>query len=243
MKASYATAATFSFLSIIGNTNAQEKQKYEIGIRLSALTYQGDLTPSFIGSSKTITLGFGVFGTRILNDRLSVRANLDYNRLKGDDAAYSKPEWRQQRNFNFNASIVELSGHLVYNLRGNYSNRKFSPYIFGGAGLNFLKINRDYSSFNAEYFSTEAWVSEGLAADLEKTPPRFTIVMPVGAGFKYPISQKFSLFGEASYRLMLTDYLDGFSKISNTKNNDHYSNISVGLVYRLGNTGINCPKY
>lgn len=244
MKASHVTAATFSLIiCFINHSNAQEKPKYEAGVRLSALIYQGDLTPSFIGSARTITPGFGIFGTRILNDKLSVRLNLDYNRLRGNDAAYTVPEWRQQRNFRFTASALELTGNLVYNLRGGYSERKFQPYVFGGAGLALLNIKRDYSSFNYEYFSEQAWVYEGLMADIAKKPPRLTFIMPVGGGIKYPLTQKLSLFGEASYRLMITDYLDGFSKAADSKYKDHYSNISVGLIYRLGNSGINCPSY
>jgi hypothetical protein len=246
MKASHAIVPIFTLtLFTVSTASAQVRlPKYEFGARLSSMFYQGDLSPSAIGSYKTPRFGIGVFATRIFGNSLSVRANLDYGKLRGNDAAYSQPEWRQNRNFNFTATTLELAGHLVYNFKGNYDqSARFSPYAFGGAGVSFLNINRDYSAFNPDYFANEAWVGAGLAEDIQKTLPRATLVLPVGLGLKYPVSQKLSIFSEASYRFMFTDYLDGFSKSASANQNDHYYNISVGLTYRFGNNGINCPSF
>src|SRR5205085_9589347 len=103
MKAlSYSSAVIFSLIGLINTSTAQTTlPKYEAGLRLSALAYQGDLSPSVVGSYKTPTLGFGAFVTKNLNRSFSIRANLGYAKLRGDDAAYSKPDWRQERNFNF----------------------------------------------------------------------------------------------------------------------------------------------
>lgn len=242
---SYATIAIFCYcIFFCTNIFAQNnKPGYEIGFRLSGLVYQGDLAPSAIGSYKTPTSGFGIFGTRIFNRFFSIRGNLDYNKLRGNDAAYSTPQWKQERNFSFSATALELSVHLVYDLKNNYSNTKFAPYVFGGAGISFLNIKRDYSAFNPDYPGWQSWVFTGLAEDIQKTPPRSAVIIPVGAGFKYPITQNLGIFGEASYRFMFTDYLDGFSKSADQKWKDHYSNISVGLVYRFINNAIHCPGY
>jgi hypothetical protein len=245
MKAlTYASAVTFCFISFISAINAQSTlPKYEAGLRLSALAYQGDLSPSVIGSYKTPTLGFGAFVTRNLNRSFSIRANFDYERLRGNDAAYSKPDWRQERNLNFKTTALELTAHVVYHLKSSYSNYGFAPYIFGGAGVSFLNVKRDYSGFNYNFPEWPSWVATGLAEDIQHTTPKISMVLPVGAGFRHPISDKLTLFGEASYRFMFTDYLDGFSKSGDPKDKDHYSNISVGLTWRLGDNGITCPKY
>jgi hypothetical protein len=246
MKAfTYVTILTFGFIVLICNISKAQTTfpTYEAGVRLSGLVYQGDLSPAAIGSYKTPTLGVGVFVTRNLNRAISVRANLDYGKLSGNDAAWSKPDWRQQRNLKFKATTLELSAHLVYNLKSTYSNYGFAPYIFGGAGVSFLNIKRDYSDFNYGYNEWPSWVTAGLAEDIQHTPPKLAMVLPVGAGFKHPLSDNLTLFGEASYRIMFTDYLDGFSKSGDPKDKDHYSNISVGLTWRLGNNGISCPTY
>jgi hypothetical protein len=217
--------------------------KYEAGFRLSALAYQGDLSPSFIGSYKTPTLGLGAFITRNITRSISVRANLDYETLRGNDAAYTKPNWRQERNFKFKTTALELSAHLVYNLKSSYKNYGFAPYIFGGAGVSLLNVKRDYAGFNYSFPDWPSWVATGLAEDIQHAPPKSAMIFPVGAGFKHPISQQLVLFGEAAYRFMFTDYLDGFSKSGDPKDKDHYSNISVGLIWRPTNNGINCPRY
>jgi hypothetical protein len=40
---------------------------------------------------------------------------------------------------------------------------------------------------------------------------------------------------EGTYRLMRTDYLDGFSKSANPNLKDHYSSITIGAAYKFGN--------
>jgi hypothetical protein len=246
MKALSYQSLTLFLVIIIASPNAQAQTvfpRYEAGIRLSALAYQGDLSPSAIGSYKTPTLGFGAFVTRNMNKAFSIRANLDYQTIRGNDAAYTKPNWRQERNLKFNTAAVELSAHLVYNLKSSYKNYGFAPYIFGGAGISLLHVKRDFSAFNYNFPDWPSWVTTGLADDIQTAPPKSSIVFPVGAGFKHPVSNQLTFFGEAAYRFMFTDYLDGFSRSGDPKDNDHYSNISIGLIWRPGNNGINCPRY
>lgn len=247
MKASsfiFNTATLLLFFACSSNASAQSpKPKYEAGMRLSGIIYQGDLAPSAIGSYKTPTLGFGLFVTRILNRHFLVRGNIDYSRLKGDDAVYSSPEWKQQRNFNFKASALEVAAHFIYSLTDNYGSSRFSPYVFGGAGISFLNISRDHSQFNYTYNGWQDWVLLGLQDDIAQSPPKLAVILPVGAGVRYPLNDKLTLFGEGSYRFMFTDYLDGFSKSADPKHKDHYANISLGIIYRFGRNGINCPKY
>lgn len=222
-----------------------EKPRYEFGINLGFLVYQGDLTPSRLGSFRTQKFSLGLHASRLLNSSLSARANLLFGKLKGDDAVYEKPEYRQQRNFNFISPVTELSGQLVYNLLGrNYIEKGFSPYLFAGAGLSLVKIKRDWSSINLEYFGGEtSEVATGLAADAARNMPRLLPVIPVGAGVKYFFTPRLAANAEASYRLTRTDYLDGFSQAANTQRGDHYLNYAIGVIYRTGNKSkLNCPK-
>ncbi len=239
----YFTTTVVCFMCVVFVSAQTTNPKYEVGLRVSGLIYQGDLSPSPVGSYKSPTFGIGFFGTRILNKNLSLRANLDFGSLKDADANYSNPEWKQYRNFSFNTTFTELSGHAVYHLKDNYKAHNFNPYVFGGVGISFIKVNRDASAFQNDFTGWQDWVEPGLAEDLATTPPKVLLNLPVGVGFRHNLSNNLILFVEGSYRFLFTDYLDGFSKSADRKWKDHYSNASIGLIYRFGNNSINCPRY
>lgn len=224
--------ANFSF--------AQIESKYNIGLSAGTFIYQGDLTPSAMGSFKTPGFVLGVNGSRKLTSVLWARLDLNFGQLKGDDAAYSKPAYRQQRAFAFTAPVTELTLSAVYQPLGN--NRKLSPYLFSGIGLSFVRIQRDYSRFNATYFETEPAVAIGLTQDSAHRLPRTIPVLPVGVGVNYRLSDKLSLYAEASYRVMSTDYLDGYSQSVNPAHKDNYSHYAVGIRFSLGGKSkYDCP--
>ncbi len=228
----------------IFEANAQtDAIKYELGAGLSSLIYQGDLTPSRLGSYRTMKLGVNIYGSRILNRSFMVRINLAIGGLKGDEAKYNNPEYRKQRNFNFRTPVVEIAPLLVWNPLGkNFTEKGFSPYLFGGAGFSFLKIKRDWSNFNAAYFGDGSDIPERIAVDAAQSTPRVLPVIPVGAGIRYDLSSTIAVNAETSYRFTFTDYLDGFSQAANPARNDHYQAITVGAVFRFGNRNtLACP--
>lgn len=214
--------------------------KYEAGINIGTFIYQGDLTPSALGSFKTPGWVLGLNGSRRLSNAFSVRADLNFGKLRGDDAKYAHPVYRQQRAFTFKSRVVELTGMLVWNALG--TNHLFSPYLFAGAGVALLNIRRDYSHFNATYFYNEPEVSTGLDADVAHGLPKVLPILPAGVGVRYALTPNIALSTEAAYRLSFTDYLDGFSQSANPSKNDHYYKYSVGVHYILGKRNIlDCP--
>lgn len=213
---------------------------YELGLGAGMFIYQGDLTPSRAGSYKTLSPAFTVFVNRILSPFFSVRANLALGKLRGNDAAYSTPAWRLQRNFLFSTPLFEFSGLGIWQIL--HRDQKLSPYVFAGAGFALLKIRRDQSRFNAEYFANEPEVLQGLATDEAHQPPSILPVIPIGLGLRYQLNNHFSLTAESAYRLTTTDYLDGFSYAANPSLKDHYQSHTIGLIYSLGKkSGIDCP--
>ncbi len=223
----------------------QNNPKYEFGLNLGFTVYQGDLTPERLGSFRTQRFAFGLHASRLISSSFSIRANFLRGRLKGDDALYSSPEYRQQRNFNFSSPVTEFTGQLVWNpLHRNYTDKGFSPYLFAGAGFAFLRIKRDWSGLNTSYFDPEtSAIFSGLAADTAHRVPRLIPVIPIGGGVKYFFTPRLAVNAEASYRLGYTDYLDGFSQSANPAKNDHYLNYSIGIVYRTGKKDmLKCPK-
>ncbi len=246
MKRTTNPAVIFLLLFFVNNpVRAQHYPKYEFGMNLGFTVYQGDLTPQQLGSFKTQKLALGLQAARLISPSWSVRATFLRGRLKGDDALYVNPEYRQQRNFNFQTPVTEFTGQLVWNpLRRNYADKGFSPYLFAGAGFAFLRINRDWSGLNSSYFNSEtSTIFSGLAADTTHSVPRLIPVVPIGAGLKYYFTPRLGMNAEAAYRLGYTDYLDGFSEAANPAKKDHYLNYSIGIIYRTGKKNmLKCPK-
>lgn len=218
--------------------------KHEIGFSGGMFIYQGDLTTEKAGAFKTPGIAINLFYSRILSRSFSLRTNLAVGKLMADDANYKNPAWREQRAFKFAARTTEISELLVWNILANgYGDRKIlSPYIFGGVGLSSLRIKRDWSHTNYDYFASEPSMLEGLAADSSYKLPGTIPVIPVGVGLRYSISNKLSVMAEASYRYTFTDYIDGFSKSANPGNKDFYSSYTIGLIYTFGkNSSLDCP--
>ncbi len=217
--------------------------KFQFGIGAGAFIYQGDLTPSSVGSYKTLKPGLNLFAAKLFSPFLSARVNLTVAALKGDDAKYDNPEYRQQRNFNFRTPVAEISGLGEWNILGrNYTSRGFSPYLFAGIGYSFLKIKRDWSNLNTEYFGAESEFMTGLSTDAQRSLPKGLLVFPIGIGARYYLSDKIGISAETSYRFTSTDYLDGFSRSANPAKKDYYYSHTVGVVYRLGKKNmLDCP--
>ena len=90
--------------------------KFQFGVGAGTFIYQGDLTPSSLGSYKTLKPVVNLLATKFFNPFLSLRANLALGGLKGDDAKYSYPEYRKERNFNFRTPVTEISGIAEWNI-------------------------------------------------------------------------------------------------------------------------------
>ena len=232
-----ALCITISSISLMGQA---KPSPYEVGFHLGSSLYLGDLIPTFAGTYKSPGFFYGIDGTRIINRRFSLRGSLSHGKVKANDANYKTPQWRQERNFNFKTFITEIVANLVWNPLGN--NRLINPYLFAGIGYSFLNVKRDYSNFNENYFAGEPKTLAGLNADIAHRLPNGIAVLPVGAGLRYPISNKLSLNLETAYRFIKTDYLDGFSEAANPKRRDAYFTHTAGLIYAFGSKNmLACP--
>lgn len=235
-----------SILFFVSKSHAQFYKDMSIGLNGGAYVYQGDLSPQRFGSFKTIQPGISVFVKKPINHFLAARVQVSFARFVGDESRYSEPEYRKQRNFYFSTPVKEFSAQLVWNIRGrNYEDRGIMPYIFSGAGVSLLNIKKDYSRLDPVIFGDGSDVFAGLAIDNAHGTPRAILAVPVGIGAEYPVSQRFSVNIETSYRFIFTDYLDGFSQSAGPKYKDHYHSTSAGIIYKFGagnkNKGIGCP--
>jgi hypothetical protein len=234
---------TFANLSLlllvsVGPVSAQTLSPYSIGINAGVFIYTGDLAPSRLGSWKTPSFVWGITGHKNLSPELSARVEINSGSLRADETKYG-PEYRQYRAFAFSSRVTEAIIAAEYNFLGR--NSHFSPYAFAGIGYSNMKIARDYSRFNADYFADEPEVAASLTKDLERLP-KGVVVLPVGLGIMYRINEKFSLHPEVAHRITRSDYIDGFSLSADQKQKDGYTKYSIGLRYHLGAQNTNgCP--
>jgi hypothetical protein len=226
------------------SATAQVKSsKYEAGIAVGAFIYQGDLTPNRLGSFPTLRPGILLHGTRKLNNHYAVRLHLSLASLRGDDAKFHSPVYRQFRNFNFRSPLIELSPQIMWSPSGwSEQGPRISPYAFAGAGWSYLYIRRDASGFDASKFGSDENLPQRIADDLQHRTPRLLPVIPLGAGLRYAITPSLVLNGELHYRHTFSDYLDGFSRAANPKQKDKYYSLSIGIIYRFGSKNSwDCP--
>jgi len=218
----------------------------EAGINLGSAIYQGDLTPEFAGAFKTPGWTVGLDAAHVFRSSLMGRVNLSAIGLRGSDAVYDNPEWRQQRNLRFTNLLIELNAEMMYNPLNNFDNNRkgvIAPYVFAGVGVAMTNTSRDASGFNAEYFSNEPQTLAGLTTDLNTPAARAVPVIPVGAGLRYNLTPRLVLHADYRYRLTASDYLDGFSQVANPKRADRYHTGTVGILYRFGiGNFLDCPK-
>jgi hypothetical protein len=220
----------------------QTDAKYSFGFNAGVYVYQGDLTPERFGSYRTMKPGISLWASKAIVNNISIRGNISIASLKGDESKYDNPDWRKQRNLKFTTPLKEFSLQAVWDVQSIIP--RVSTYLFAGIGYSFLNIHRDYSGFNAVYFSNQKNVIDGLATDVATKPPRGIPVVPVGAGVRYSLNNNFSIHAETAYSLTSTDYLDGFSKVANPDRFDHYQSISVGLMYSLAKMkNLDCPRF
>jgi opacity protein-like surface antigen len=175
-----------------------------------------------------------------ISQKYSTKLSLTYGYGKTEDFEGSRNEGRQ---FLAKTHLFETAAHFefyiiqeekryrsaaMFNRRGminNYST--ISLYVFGGIGL------------------TKYWTSlemEPRATDTYDDRNRFIPVFPLGAGFKYIISDKWMVGYEIAGRYTFCDYIDGF-KPAASKYNDIYWISTLNLTYRIKTSRRGLPLF
>lgn len=237
------------FLLIMCFDTAAQSVGAEWGLGLGASIYQGDLSPHWLGAYNRPGPCFQLMAQKNIFSGFALRGYYAYASISDNESSYTTGIHRF-RNFSFDASINELAVQLVVNPNFNNGQEEtgnFHFYFFGGFGVGFTSIRRDFSKFNRSFPYWQTWVVPGLQTDSLKRLPSSIATIPVGAGLRYQIGDNLALFGEVNKRITGNEYLDGFSKSANPSKNDAFSSLVFGLNFRLsgGNGGrgsTDCPK-
>lgn len=192
--------------------------KIDVGGHLGVSNYLGEMggkekdRRDFIWDMKLnqTRWAMGGFVRYKINDFVSVRADLAYLRIQGDDAL-STNRGRRGRNLHFRNDIVEFSGRTevyIYNdndvgNRGRYR-LDFKSYAFAGVG-GF--IHGPKAKYNGSWTKLRPLETEGV------TYKKLGVCFPFGVGFYFTQKRHHRFGWEMGWRITLTDYLDDVSTV------------------------------
>ncbi len=179
----------------------------EFGFLVGGMYYIGDLNP--IKQFKNTQLAGGIMYRFNIHSRLSVRGNLIYGNIEGDDSQ-SSSILLKNRNLNFNSSIIELAAGVEFNylpFEIGHDRYKGTAYILTEIG--FFHMN-PMTKFEGDNIALQPIGTEGQGTSLSshKNYSLTQLCVPVGAGIRMSLGERASLNLEFGLRKTFTDYID-----------------------------------
>lgn len=189
------------------NTIAQVS---EFGFFAGSGYFIGDLNKSHF-SQQDLCLG-AIYKTDFRNERMSLRFQLMYNKLKANDVE-SGLENQVFRNLNFKSVVLEFGPVLEIDFFPFHPGQNHtdepdfgSPYFL--IGINYMRMNP-----KAKYGDT-LYALQPLKTEGQTKPYALNqIVIPFGVGVKMNITHHLSLSVEYAMRKTFTDFLDDVSGV------------------------------
>ncbi|MCK4464517.1 MAG: outer membrane beta-barrel protein [Bacteroidales bacterium] len=207
-------------LMIFTLSNAQ--RKFDLGVFTGGSYYLGDINQSRQLYAPSIAIG-GFYRYNI-NPRYSIRGNMYYGGLKGDDRDFNNT-FQNWRSADFKARILDVAmqfefNFLPYDTRGKKWD--YSPYVAGGVGFSFISSTSSLT---------------------------YKIVLPFGVGLKVNVAKRLSAGMEWGFRKTFYDGLDGLENWNDPgypslfHNYDWYSFTGIFVTYKIFHYRDDCPAY
>jgi hypothetical protein len=198
------------FLLLAVSPFVTSAQFLEGGFFLGASNYAGDLVEAPIGYEMEETkLAGGLMLRYNINDWVAVRGSFTYGQIAGADANAASID-RQGRNLSFRSNILEFAVIPEFNILGfNPYDLYYSPYVFVGLGIFNFNPQAEYQG---QWYDLQPLGTEGQG--LIGGPSQYNLTqlaIPMGVGFKYALSEYWTIAIETSTRFTFTDYLDDVS--------------------------------
>lgn len=189
---------------------------WDFGMSLGASNYLGEMggneltrrdfvSDLKLNQTRTYVNGFARYK---MSPAFSVKANLGWARIQGDDKLSSNPG-RNGRNLSFRNDVLEATAQLqyffyeVFDLGHTYRYaNSFRAYIGLGAGAAYHNPKTQY---NGE------WVALRPLQTENHRYTSVTAVIPASAGFYFTFKKKYRIGWDLTWRTTFTDYLDDVS--------------------------------
>ena len=228
----------FFSVAISGYTQSNQNQQIEIWGGVSVFQYFGD-----IGGSADEKNLFGLKDISLKSNRPGFNFGVNYwvsdklliqgSNLIGIVTQTDKGSRNSIRNFSFSTIADEISVQGSYFFIKENKNINYQNISLRGGKKNLKRIISVYG-----YAGAGALLFKVVPKDNLDGSPRFngsksvTLAIPVGLGVRLAYTQKMLFAFEFGARLIMTDYLDGFSS-KDSKYNDTYYVMNFKAVYRI----------
>jgi len=201
---------------------------YEVGVSVGVINCLTDIGGrKGIGKKfiKDVNWGktqfaFGVTLGALYRDAIGLRLEYTKSQVKAEDKVLEKIKettfGRYERNLSFRSNISEFSllaeiHPMTFFRKEDVEPSRFSPYLLAGVGL--LSFNPQ-AKLNGKWIDLQPLSTEGQGFKEYPDKKKYKLnqmVIPLGLGIRYEISNTLNLRGELNYRVMNTDYLDDAS--------------------------------
>lgn len=227
-------------VALAAYASAQTPRPWEFGIAAGLTTYNGETNNIVLGQAwYGANAAFSLLMRKNISNNFAARMQLTYGNIKGDDRNYDTPAWRQVRGLSFTAPIYEMAAIAelypfgIYEMKGK-SLGKFrkavSPYVALGIGG---ALSHPNVIWNLEGGGNE-FLDPALADIDRKHRNKLNTTLPLGAGLRFRVAERWDIGAEAMARPMLSDYLDGISVAGDPGRNDWFMSLQLFAHYSFG---------
>lgn len=215
--------------SFNGQNTFWKKQRHSVGFGLGFTNFLGELGGrDQVGSDFIYDLEWSQTRPALmlnyryqLAPKLFAKAQFSFGIIGGNDAL-TEEIFRRNRNLSFRSAIYEFSGGLEYEViqfanRSRYgrvpSARNHSSAIYITAAFGGTHFNPK-GNFNGKWYPLRPYGTEGQKQDDgPEAYSLWTVVIPLGLGYRYEINQEWTIGAELCHRITFTDYMDDVSTV------------------------------
>lgn len=214
------TTALAAFVWLLCGVSALSQPAWEGGLFVGGASYQGDLVESTAPDLRELTPAVGLFTRFYLRPSWSLRTDLLYATLTGDDKNFKNQYIRTKRQFSFSTQVGQVTLLLEWDplgkhrFPGNHKMRpSFSPFFFGGTGVGYIQPMPSFGNKGGE--------SPGpVTEDRQAASANFRVALPAGMGLRLDLGRGMSISSVLTSHYFVTDYLDGISQAGNPDTRD-----------------------
>ncbi len=216
----------------------QTPHPWEAGGGIGIGAYQGDLqTTKTNFESLQINTAISAHLRRNLDNLFAVRLGLLYTQLSGNDHQFPT------RAFSFTSPLIECSilGEVypfgLYKTKKrdhkqlSNTRRRVTPFVALGVSAVYFNPKNDWNEAN-----NYGGIALGrIQTDIDIAEAKnFAIALPMGAGIRLRVTNRFTLGLEGILRYAQNDYLDGVSIAGDPAKNDWFYTAQVAVSYSFG---------
>lgn len=197
---------SFTCLFFLGTVTLNAQKGFEVGGWLGLTYYFGDLNTTY--SLQKPGPGIGGIARYNFNERINLKFGANAGVIYAEDSDSSNP-FERARNLSFRSLLFDAALQFEFNffpyVHGSIDQYS-TPYIFAGLGMCHFNPQAEYEG---EWIGLRDLGTEGQFAGDEYSLFQGTVVY--GLGYKFDISDYWSINVEWGGRKLFTDYLDDVS--------------------------------